>query len=145
MRGFRQLTRGFRGASRHFRQPTRAYRQAMRGVCHRCRRVPVRVFHRLCPRPLRLAFRRLDPANLRIDGADFFSQGAVLLGGNSLILRFGVKIWRQTSGTSKNTRPRSLLGNRRKPARILGRFGHSGLTGFTAILYLLSPADDAVG
>ena len=37
------------------------------------------------------------------------------------------------------------MGNQRKPARILRRFGHSGLTGFTAILYLLSPADDAVG
>jgi len=37
------------------------------------------------------------------------------------------------------------LGNQRKPIRILGRFGHPGLTGFTGILYLLSPADDAVG
>jgi hypothetical protein len=87
----------------------------------------------------------LDPANLRLDGADFFSRGAVLLEGNTLFLRFGVKILGQTAGTIQNTRPRSLLGNQRKPARILGRFGHSGLTGFTAILYLLSPADDAVG
>ena len=43
-------------------------------------------------RPLRLAFRRLDPANLGIDGTCFLSRGAVLLEGNTSIWGFGVKI-----------------------------------------------------